>query len=110
MNLDKNALEEKVNLIAGEFGEIVLGDMLAGGVVSDIYAAQLKDNSGKVSNIVVKYTKPEIQTNHNFSRTDIENSFSKAPATHNLDVKIQDVVSVKNPKIIKHGLRLLLHT
>ncbi|MBD3280788.1 hypothetical protein GF389_04675 [Candidatus Dojkabacteria bacterium] len=102
MNLDKNGLQKKVNEIAAEFGEITLGEMLAGGVVSEIYSAKLETPDGVNRNIVVKYTKPEIGMNHNFSKTDIENSFSKAPETHNLDVQIQEIITPRNPKIVKH--------
>ncbi len=102
MNFDKNTLEQKVNEIASEFGKIVINDMLAGGVVSDIYSATLTDETGNSRNIVVKYTKPEIPVSKIFSKTDIENSFSKAPATHNLDVQLQEEIALATPEIIKH--------
>jgi hypothetical protein len=102
MNLNKEQLELKVNDISSKYGSIKLGELLAGGVVSDIYAATLTDKEGKDNSIVVKYTKDDIPISHIFSKTDIENSFSKALDTHNLDVDIQSSIKVTTPQIIEH--------
>ncbi len=102
MNLNKKELEQEVNKLIKELGEIKLNEVLAGGVVSEIYSATLKDKNGEEKNIVVKYTRSDIPRSHIFSRTDIDNSFSKARDTHNLDVNIQRELKLSTPKIIKH--------
>jgi hypothetical protein len=102
MNLTKNELEQKVNQIARDIGKISLGDLLAGGVVSEVYGAKLTDKNDNSQNIVVKYTRSDIPRSSIFSRTDIDNSFSKAAATHNLDIKLQKELNLPSPNIIKH--------
>ena len=102
MNLNIKELEQELNKLAKELGEIKLGEMLAGGVVSEIYSATLTNKYGETENIVVKYTRSDIPRSHIFSRTDIGNSFSKASETHNLDVNIQEALQLHTPKIIKH--------
>lgn len=102
MNFDKAELELKANQLAKDYGQVELGDLLAGGVVSDIYSAVLTKADGSKRSIVVKYTKNNISRNKNFSKTDIENSFSKAPETHNLDVNIQNELGLNTPNMIVH--------
>lgn len=100
MNYSKETLELEVNRIFNDLGIVKFGELLTGGVVSDVFRCQTEHNS--YENVVVKYTKSNIARNHNFARTDIENSFSKAPATHNLDILIQNRIDVDTPNIIKH--------
>lgn len=103
IEMKRKALQLKVNEIYQDLGAIKLGKMLAGGVVSDIYSAVLTRKDGTQENVVVKYTHDQIPRNHNFSQTDIDNSFSKAPAAHDLDIKIQKYLQVNTPKIISHN-------
>ena len=104
MSLNKEQLETKVNELSQKkgLGNIKLNNVLAGGVVSDVYDATLvtPDNTNK--NIVVKYTKNDIQKSNIFATSDIADSFTDAPATHNLDVKIQGTLKINTPKIIQH--------
>lgn len=110
MNLNKEQLEIFINDIAKSLGKIKLVDMLAGGVVSDVYRATLKTVIGD-QNIVVKYTKKDIKQNHIFSKADIKNSFSKAYLTQDLDVEVQSILSVKKPDILldfpEHNITLM---
>lgn len=101
MNLDKNQLEKKTNELARDLGIVKLGNLLAGGVVSDVYSAILTAN-GKDKKIVVKYTKSEIGISEIFSKTDIVNMLSDARAGHNLDVLLQESLSVPTPNIVAH--------
>jgi hypothetical protein len=103
-NLDKQELQKVINSLEGNSGQITLGELLAGGVVSDVYQAELLTSDGGTKMIVVKYTKSQIPAGGNFSTMDIKNSFSLAPATHNLDVEIQAQLSeiIRTPRIIKH--------
>ncbi|MDD5769798.1 MAG: hypothetical protein PHE25_02420 [Candidatus Gracilibacteria bacterium] len=103
MNLSKEQIEKKVNKLMSEYGEIIIKEILAGGVVSDVYSAMLIDKTTKKqTNIVVKYTKLNIEKSKIFSKKDIEESFFNAQATQNLDILIQNILSSNTPKIIKH--------
>src|SRR6185436_5741996 len=102
MNLTKQTLETKINKLMVDIGRFTLGEMLAGGVVSDIYRATFTDKKGTVRNVVIRYTKGSITPNHLFSKSDIDYAFSKAQAAHNLDLEIQADLSVPTPTIIKH--------
>ena len=96
----KNDLQEKVNRLISQ-GRIQLGELLAGGVVSDVYSASWTvEESAK--NIVVKHTKKDIAPSHIFSKADVKNSFSKAILTHNFDVEIQKALKTSTPVIIEH--------
>lgn len=102
MNLDKGQLEVKINELAIDLGTIKLKEFLTGGVVSDVYAATLTNHEHEDKNIVVKYTKESIPMNKNFSKLDIDNTFSLAQDVHNLDVEIQNTIDVTTPHIIQH--------
>ena len=101
MNLNKEQLEQKVNELIKDIGVIKLEDMLAGGVVSDVYSAVLQSMDGE-KNVVVKYTKSNISNGLNFTNTDLKNSFSLAPETHNFDVVIQRELNFSTPTILRH--------
>ncbi len=101
MNLNKEQLEQKVNELTKDVGVIKLKDMLAGGVVSDVYSAVLQSMDGE-KNIVVKYTKNNISNGLNFTNADLKNSFSLAPETHNFDVVIQRELNFSTPIILRH--------
>ncbi len=102
-NLGEEELEVEVNRIAGDkYGKITLTEVLAGGVVSDIYRAKVIALDGSEKMIVVKYTKPNIPAGGNFTYSDIEHAFSLAQPVHNLDVEIQGQLDTATPKIIEH--------
>ncbi len=101
MNLNKEQLEQKVNELIKDIGVIKLKDVLAGGVVSDVYSAVSQSMDGEKS-IVVKYTKNNISNGLNFTNTDLKNSFSLAPDTHNFDVDIQRELKFSTPTILRH--------
>jgi hypothetical protein len=102
MNYNKQQLEQKVNKLVKTMGTIQLEGMLAGGVVSDIYSAILKDSSGEISEVVIKYTKEDIPLGKIFSKQDYTNSFSLAQETHDLDVQISEELNILTPTIIRH--------
>ncbi|MBD3362720.1 hypothetical protein GF362_03305 [Candidatus Dojkabacteria bacterium] len=102
MNLTKNQVEKKVNQLCKDLGIIKIEELLAGGVVSDVYSAKLRINKEKDKNIVVKYTKEKIPSKNIFSTLDLKDSFSEIQKVHNLDINIQKCIEINTPKIIRH--------
>lgn len=101
MNLSKSQLQEKINSLLSNGEKVALSEILAGGVVSDVYAAKYQTD-GKVIDIALKYTKEDMDLGYIFSVDDKQNVLDKAQETHSLDIQIQDYLSVNTPKILKH--------